>query len=159
AYLDEKSAAGAYQQAYARGQALAVEHGNLADADRLQEAEARDVILSHPWRHLAVTIPVALRGIYVHGIVVSLLLFWALLGGFVMACLRRDMVSIAALLPAVFSFAFHSFMTQNIPRFSQPFMAILWVSLALMLSRLDSRADHFGAGGGAGADPAFSFSN
>ena len=138
AYLDENSPQGAYQQAYARSATLTMEHGSV-DADRLQGAEARERIVSHPWRHIYVTLPVALRGIYVHGIVFSVLMFSCLLGGFVLTCLRRDVVAVAALLPAVFSFAFHAFVTQNMPRFSQPLIAILWVSVILMLSRLATR--------------------
>jgi len=137
AFLDETSPEGAYQQAYARSGGLAMEHGS-ADADSLQKAEAMSRILSHPWRHIAVTVPVALRGIYVHGIVLSVLLFACLLCAFVMVCLRRDAVAVAALLPSAFSFAFHAFLTQNIPRFSQPLIAMLWVSVVLVLSKLSA---------------------
>jgi hypothetical protein len=138
AFLDENSPDGAYQQAYARAGELASQHGTFA-ADTLLAAEARGRILRHPWRHLATTLPVALRGIYVHTAAISVLLFAALLGAFVMACLRRDAVSIAALLPAAFSFAFHAGLTQNIPRFSEPLLAMLWVSVVLMVSWLDQR--------------------
>jgi len=139
AYLDEQSPEGAYQQAYARSGVLAMEHRS-ADTDSLLKAEAMAIILSHPWRHLAVTLPVALRGIYVHGIVFSILLFACFLCSFVMVCLRGDAIAVAALLPAAFSFAFHAFLTQNMPRFSQPLLAILWVTVVLVLWRLDTHA-------------------
>lgn len=139
AFLDETSPGGAYQQAHGRINALVLGHGSI-EADGILRAEAEARLLAHPWRHLAVTLPVALRGSQVHGPVVSLLLFGCLAGGFVLACLRRDAVCVAALLPSVFSFAFHAFLTQNIARFSNPLLPVLWAALGLVLAEVDRPA-------------------
>ena len=139
AFLDESNPESAYRQAYARSAALTMEHGS-ASADSLQKKEAIGRILEHPWRHVAVTVPVAVRGIYVHGILFSALMFCSFLGGFLIVCWRRDAVAVAALLPSAFSFTFHAFLTQGLPRFSQPLIPILWVSVVLVLSRLDNHS-------------------
>lgn len=76
------------------------------------------------------TLTFAHRTIYVSGCGRSVLLFASLLILFVWSVRRRRWALAVVCLPAVFSFAFTSFLTQSVPRYSVPSMPVLWMALA-----------------------------
>lgn len=119
-----------YQQAYTRRRELYDEHGGV-EADRLQGREAMWRILGHPVRHALATIPIAHRGIYQHDVILSLLLYLSLLVVFVRAVRRRDLFPVTLFLPAVFTVLFHSVLTENIPRYNEPTVPLLWCALIM----------------------------
>lgn len=113
-------------------------------ADRYMMAEAWRRIWQRPVRHLAATLPLGWGGMFVEQgiwrlhdrtvpnipLLLNPLLFLALawLGGRAIAA--REWGVIAVLTPFVWSLAFHSLATNNIPRFNEPLLPILWSSAA-----------------------------
>lgn len=129
-------AGGFVQTARDRRAALLDQMKDRALADRALFNEALGRIASHPFRHLAVTLPLAHRGIYVErSSAMSLLLF--LLAGAAMAraFVRRDAAALAAFAPALLSFGFHAFLTHNIPRYNVFLVPILWAAGATLAAR------------------------
>jgi hypothetical protein len=134
--------------------------GTAAKADRNIQKKAIHQILKHPFKHLMVTLPVALRGMYVlsplkgpkflqektnaykrkkyflnpfTACFLNIFLFLALFSLFINALLKNDLPLAAALLPAAFSFVFYSFLTHNLPRYNIPLIPILWASTMILL--------------------------
>jgi hypothetical protein len=134
AFLESATPLSAYQQAVIRRQELRQEHGG-AEADRRQGREAMGRILRHPVRHTMATIPLAHRGIYQHEVILSLVLYACLFYALVVGAARREAALVALFLPAVFSFAFHSFLSENIPRYNEPLVPLLWCALIVCAFR------------------------
>jgi len=106
----------------------------LADKALFDEALGR--IASHPLRHLAVTLPLAHRGIYVERTAAMSLLLFILAGtALARALATRDWPALAAFAPAVLSFGFHSFLTHNIPRYNVFLVPVLWSAAAVVAAR------------------------
>ena len=121
---------------------LADRLGSVREADRALLAEAVGIILAHPVRHLLVSIPLGLRGVFVEedlawlspgvsGALTSVILFGALSGWAVLAFWRGDHALAAVLLPALFAWAFHTLLTHNIPRYNAICIPILYLCAAL----------------------------
>jgi len=123
-----------HKRATNRRQELRNEHGGV-EADRLQRKEAMRRILSHPVRHALATIPIAHRGIYQHDMMPSLALYAALVGVFVLAVRRREALLVALFLPALFTVVFHSLLTENITRYNEPIVPLLWCALLVCAFR------------------------
>lgn len=130
------------QIARRRRQQVYEEVRSRPQADAALQHEALAKILRHPLRHMAVTLPVAYRGIFVARTAALSFALWACLfvAGYV-GLRRRDAPTMAALLPALFCFAFHALATHNIPRYNFIAIPTLWVSLLLVLHELGGMRD------------------
>ena len=127
-----------HMQAVVRRNELRDEHGGV-EADRLQKKEAMRRILSHPLRHALATIPIAHRGIYQHDLMLSFLLYASLIGAFVLAVYRRDPLQVTLFFPAAFTVVFHSVLTENITRYNEPIVPLLWCALIVCAFRMIAR--------------------
>ena len=113
---------------------------------------ALNEIFSNPLKHLAVTIPVALKGMYVLDdadspagnavCLMNFLLFFSLFFLFIKAIVHKNTAVTAFLLPAVFSFLFYSFLTHNITRYNVPLIPVLWASTTIIVFGFFKRHSH-----------------
>lgn len=96
--------------------------GSLEVDRRLQE-RALDLIARHPWRHLAVTVPVLWRGAFVT--------FPVLVLGLAVAWRRRDLRLVTFLWPAMGLVLFYGLLSHFIPRYGVP---VVPVAIVIVLS-------------------------
>ncbi len=91
-------------------------------------------LLTHPFRHLLVTVPMMWRGMQVSKVplfgVALFCLFFLLAAA---AVLRRQWALFALLVPAIFSFFMHSLLTHNITRYSMPVIPVLFIAAMIVL--------------------------
>jgi 4-amino-4-deoxy-L-arabinose transferase-like glycosyltransferase len=121
-----------------RVDAYAAEHGTtLAQARRLVDAEIKGDIVADLPRHLAVTLPVFYRGLWVDEFIVWTLpsLLWI---GW-LSLRRRACLALVWLYPAAFSLLFHALFTLNLPRFHIPATASLAIAGALAVGEIVDR--------------------
>lgn len=135
AFLDGSDDRHYHMQAVVRRNELRDEHGGV-EADRLQKTEAMRRIMSHPVKHALATIPIAHRGIYQHELMLSLLLYASLIGAFALAVWRKDPFLVTLFLPAAFTVVFHSVLTENITRYNEPIVPLLWCALIMCAFRM-----------------------
>jgi hypothetical protein len=142
ARLDEHAPEGILRSALAEQDQMRAEHPWVV-ADRILWREGRREILRHPFRHLLATIPIGLRGVYVRGAAMSLLMFGGLMGAFVFDLRGRRWIQVICLSPAVTSFALHAIATINIPRYSIPIIPMVWVGFLILVREVtaDRRRD------------------
>ena len=99
--------------------------GSLEVDRRLQE-RALDMIAQHPWRHLAVTVPVLWRGAFVT--------FPVLVVGLAVAWRRRDLRLVTFLWPAMGLVLFYGLLSHFIPRYGVPVTPVGIVALLAVAS-------------------------
>ena len=105
-------------------------------------------ILGHPFRHCLVTLPLAWRGLFIENGIhlnfpvkisplipgITSLLYMA---GLILLCIlslkKRLWHFFAFILPALYLYSAHSFLTENEPRFNFPMLPVCIISLALGL--------------------------
>lgn len=107
-------------------------------ADALLRDRALAMIIRHPFRHAAATLPLAWRGMWgFYGGVLSAVLCGLSYAGFVVVCLyavlrkSRDLTVFAAV--PFFLLAFNAFLSNNLPRFNTPAIPFLVISLMFVL--------------------------
>jgi hypothetical protein len=134
-YQRAKSMENAYPRLHRRIQAIlpTEEQRMAAEAwgDEVQKRNAMRKIKTHPFRHIAVTVPMFIKGAgELFKPFWGPLSFLLLLAVFCAALIRRHAILAAALLPGVFSLALYTFLTHNIARYNMPvvpFVYIAWV--------------------------------
>ena len=122
--------------------------------DKEMRRYARNKILSHPFRHIFVTLPIAWKGLFVEdryslsvpfsmvlvsSVGISLAYFASLffLAGVGIKRRKWDLFAIA--LPALYLYGVNSFFTHNIPRYNQPLIPVLIVALLFVAHLLINR--------------------
>ena len=146
ALLDERNPDGYYERAKKNRGAVAARTGLERPSEMQVYEAAKGVILENWPMQIALTGPFAIRGIYVgqstlpwrplrealrltaNLLVPALFLFAALLAR------RRDVASLWFFVLPLYGYAFHAFITQNIDRFSWPFLPAGAIALAALLA-------------------------
>ena len=131
----------------------------ITAADKTIMNSAVMKILRNPVKHLAVTVPIALRGIYVYRPItnsyrelkrtdirrlknfrsffeycfLNFLLFFSFFVVFFTGLFKKDFPLTGALLPAFYSFSFYSLLTHNLPRYNAPLIPLLWLCTMLFV--------------------------
>ncbi len=116
------------------------EHGPVV-ADKLLLREAVEKITSHPFRHLAVTLPVMFRGMGMQSCGLDFILFGSTLLLFLASIAKRDGQLFILLLPTAYCYAFYSLVTYHLPRYSLPLLPMFWVATIVALYRLTKRME------------------
>jgi len=116
--------------------------------DKALRKRAAMEIIKHPFKHLAVTLPVAWRGIFVeHGYIlnapisavirsvflVSILYFAALFYWFVQSFRRQNWPVFSITLLCMYLYGMNSFFTHGLARYNQPLIPVLAVLLTAAL--------------------------
>lgn len=125
--------------------ARSAELGSVHAAARIRQ-EALRQMLGEPTRHLAATVPLAWRGLFIEtnpqwlralnpALPLNLLLAAALAWLALRAIRGADWPLLGYLAPALFLFAFHALWTENLPRFNAPALPILWTALVVAVTR------------------------
>ncbi len=137
---DDRGPEGLYRLSKEETLLLYQEQGHVATDATLMARGLRD-LSQHPVEQLWLTPMAAWRTLQVLPFPWGLLLMGSLLGLWVQA-LRRgtSLVWLGAALPSAYSFVFHAFWTQGLPRFSQPLLPIAWAATAIALVALGTRA-------------------
>jgi hypothetical protein len=157
--IDREYENGYRARVIARAQELLKQTGSQVETDKLLVAEGWQALRKNFLKHLANTVPFAYRGIFVSprlylwgdiyllkGTYVCYLLFLSLFVLTIQSLRTRNAVVFAFLAPSLFSYAFFSFFTHNIPRYNTPLLPILWIAAIIVLHRYIAR--HIpGAGG------------
>ncbi len=132
-----------YKTARQRRSDLRKLHGQI-EADKIQLKESLDYIVKHPLRHLAVTIPIAIRGIFVEntqmffgqkfiGSHISTFIFLCFLGVVGIAAVRRNVGLFVAFLTPLYCWGMYSFVSQNIVRYNIPSVPLFWLASVMLL--------------------------
>jgi 4-amino-4-deoxy-L-arabinose transferase-like glycosyltransferase len=112
--------------------------GNTLAADVVLKREALQRIASHPFRYLAVTLPIAWRGILVEEFLtplVSPILFGSFFWLAARAARHRDAKLLALVLTGLCSYATYTLGSENRFRFNAPLLPLTWICLILLLSQ------------------------
>ena len=117
-------------------------------ADKILLQEAREKILQNPFKHFLTTIPFAYRGIFVtqrlylfddfyliKGTYLCVILFFCLFMFTIVSLMEKKTELFLFFLPAIFSYSFYSFFTQNISRYNTPLIPVLWMATILFIYR------------------------
>jgi 4-amino-4-deoxy-L-arabinose transferase-like glycosyltransferase len=112
-----------------------------AQADLTLTKDGMELILTHPIRHLLVSIPVALRSTYVVRGVLGPILFFSLCLLFLGSCYRRRWLWATVLLPTMFSFTILAALTTGSPRYSIPLIPQAVLALIAVAFLAYSRAN------------------
>ena len=127
--LDYDNPQGYRRSVYARWDRLMDKHGDdWFKAEDEMGAAAKKAILSHPWRHLAVTASLFNRGIWVgegRWYFLAFVGFWGLA---IWSLFRKRHDIQALLVPACFCYAVHSLATHNLPRYTVPLWPVFLVA-------------------------------
>ncbi len=105
---------------------------SYADANDRAEQELKDAILSRPVKHLATTLPLIYRGIWIDEF--AAITFPAFVVLLAVALRRRNGLLIAVLLPSLFSLLFYAAFSLNLARYQMtalPGFAIAFAYLAM----------------------------
>lgn len=132
-----------YKTARQRRSDLRKIHGNV-EADKIQLKESLDYILSHPLRHLAVTIPIAIRGSFIEetqsffgqkiiGPHISIAIFLCFLSVVSLALISRNIALFVAFLTPLYCWGMYSFVSQNIVRYNIPSAPLLWLASVILV--------------------------
>ncbi|MDH3254345.1 MAG: hypothetical protein OEM62_05075 [Acidobacteriota bacterium] len=112
------------------------------EVDRSLKREAITRFLRTPGRHLLASIPVGWRGLFIEqdpeplrwlnlAVAVNLLFAAALALLTLRALLRWDPRHFVVVTLALFPLLFHTLLTENLPRFNEPVLPLLWVALVM----------------------------
>ena len=132
--------------------AYGLERENTAVNDELTN-RAKRRILTHPFKHTLVTIPLLWQGLFVEDglclidpieipVAINLLYFISFCFVTGLSLLKRKWSLFAFLLPAIFSFSMHSLFSNSIPRYNQPLIPIFVVSFLVALDYLVNNWKH-----------------
>lgn len=145
-YLGESACAGfsrqkgnlrsVYLQAWARQRAIAAEAGDVVAADARMRREALSRILSDPLSHLFATPLFAYRGMWIGPGYFPLFVPFLFLAA--ASVFWRSPETGLLLLPASYTFLFHSLATHHIGRYSIPLIPFLYLALIIVGMRLGS---------------------
>ncbi len=146
--LDRESEHGFRARVIARERELLQLTGSQVQTDKLMVEEGKAMLRDNFLKHLLTTTSFAYRGIFISqrlylwddiyllkGTYVCYLLFCSLLALGIRSLLKRDVVLCAFLAPSLFSYAFFSFFTHNIPRYNLPLLPVLWIATVIVLYR------------------------
>lgn len=114
------------------------------------ESTAKKRILSHPFKHILVTLPIIWHGLFVESgfyffepdrpsVIISLIYFISLGFIIVVSLLKQKWSLFAFMLPSLFLYSMHSFLTHNVPRFNEPLIPILVISFLYSVYLLINR--------------------
>ncbi len=121
--------------------------GESPKTDKMVKRIAMKEILSHPFRHIAVTIPMAWRGIFVEKAVMTNVPFAIVVSGGVGICIvyfasfftavfisirKKNWQMFAVLLPMIYLYGMNTLFTHSLPRYNEPLIPLL-VSVLMVL--------------------------
>ena len=116
--------------------------GDPVLADRVMLDEAVDYVIHHPVRHLALSLPLGLRGIFVEkklnvvniaGYKVATLAFASFATLCVIAVKRSDLRLAGALLPALHCWGFYSLASHNLPRYNMICIPTFYLAILVLV--------------------------
>lgn len=133
--------------------------GETAEIDKKLRKIAMKKILSHPFKHILVTLPIGWRGIFAERaymlmapfslsvaspVVINFAYFGSLLFLVISSLRKRRHELFAITLPAIYLYGMNSFFTHNIPRYTQPnipiFVVILLTAVHLFITQRQHQA-------------------
>jgi 4-amino-4-deoxy-L-arabinose transferase-like glycosyltransferase len=126
---DEDNPASIYQKAKGRRRELIEQSGKMRLADKAQLSEALQKIRAHPFKHLLMCFPLAMRGL--GGIIPCVVGLGALVLMAAFSVSRRRLDVGALLLPIFFSFGFCTLFTHNLARYNLPIIPLVYVCVVL----------------------------
>ena len=121
---------------------------NAAKTDEAFQHRGLKLILKHPFKHLALTLPIAWRGIFVeYGYIanapfsilirsiflVSIAYFTSLFFWFVYCFRKQKWELFSITLVCMYLYGMNSFFTHGLPRYNQPLIPVLAVLLSVSL--------------------------
>jgi len=126
-----------YKAARARREQALRQYDTSLEADNALRAEGiRLLFIEHPLRNIAVTLPMAHRGMYFQRCSLTIIVFASTFYLLWVSVRKRDVETLSLFTPFIFNFAFTSFVTMSIPRFNIPLLPLLWVATGLVLARI-----------------------
>ncbi len=138
--LDPDSDTGISGEVKKRKREVFEQYENTALADKVLMDESMERILSHPIRHLLVTVPIAYRGMVdgnlgVLNIIVYVFYFMGLIH-----CLRtRNYPALALLLPGLALIGFNSLLTHGNSRYNSALITIVWIGAMMGVGNMIDR--------------------
>jgi hypothetical protein len=140
--MNWKSSDNYFIRAMQRWELLKKEGQDSLDADRRLKKEAAGRFLGAPVRHAVASIPVGWRGLFIEqnpeplrwlnpAVAFNVLLAITLVLLTLQALHRRDPRLLIVVMLAFFPLLFHTLLTENLPRFNEPALPLLWVAVAM----------------------------
>lgn len=114
--------------------------GESPKTDKMVRRVAMKEMLSHPFRHFFVTIPMAWRGIFVEraimttvpfgitisgGVGINLIYFISLFTSLYISIRKKKWEMLAVILPAVYLYGMNTLFTHSLPRYNEPLVPVL----------------------------------